>query len=126
VLNAILLFLEYLGVAVALLVIFTVIYAQATPYKEFTLIEHDNNAVAVVLAGAVLGFTIPLVAAIVYTRSLLEMIVWGAITGAVQLLVLLVLRKQARRVEQGHLASAIMVASFSVAVGLLNAASISN
>jgi putative membrane protein len=54
------------------------------------------------------------------------MIVWAAITGAVQLAVLLVLRKQARRVEQGHLASAIMVASFSVAVGLLNAASISS
>lgn len=125
-LNAILQFLEYLGVAVALLVLFTVIYAHATPYKEFTLIEHDNNAVAVVLAGAVLGFTIPLVAAIVYTRSLVEMIVWAAITGVVQLAVLLVLRKQARRVEQGHLASAIMVASFSVAVGLLNAASISS
>jgi putative membrane protein len=53
-------------------------------------------------------------------------IVWGAITGVVQLLVLLLLRKQARRVEEGHMASAIMVASFSVAIGLLNAVSISS
>lgn len=125
-LNAILSFLEYLGVAIALLLVFTVIYARATPYREFALIEHDNSAVALVLAGAVMGFTIPLAAAIYFTRSLVEMIVWGAITGVVQLLVLLLLRKQARRVEEGHMASAIMVASFSVAIGLLNAVSISS
>jgi putative membrane protein len=126
VLNAILSFLDYLGVAIALLLVFTVIYARATPYREFALIEHDNSAVALVLAGAVMGFTIPLAAAIYFTRSLVEMIVWGAITGVVQLLVLLLLRKQARRVEEGHMASAIMVASFSVAIGLLNAVSISS
>ena len=125
-LNAILSFLDYLGVAIALLLVFTVIYARATPYREFALIEHDNSAVALVLAGAVMGFTIPLAAAIYFTRSLVEMIVWGAITGVVQLLVLLLLRKQARRVEEGHMASAIMVASFSVAIGLLNAVSISS
>jgi putative membrane protein len=126
VLNAILSFLDYLGVAIALLLVFTVIYARATPYREFALIEHDNSAVALVLAGAVMGFAIPLAAAIYFTRSLVEMIVWGAITGVVQLLVLLLLRKQARRVEEGHMASAIMVASFSVAIGLLNAVSISS
>jgi len=35
------------------------------------------------------------------------------------------LRVQAKRIEEGHLASALMVASFSIAVGLLNAVSIS-
>jgi uncharacterized membrane protein YjfL (UPF0719 family) len=40
--------------------------------------------------------------------------------------VLVVLRKQARRVEEGHVASAVMVATISLAVGLLNAASISH
>jgi putative membrane protein len=73
VLNAILSFLDYLGVAIALLLVFTVIYARATPYREFALIEHDNSAVALVLAGAVMGFTIPLAAAIYFTRSLVEM-----------------------------------------------------
>jgi putative membrane protein len=66
-----------------------------------------------------------MVAAIYYTHSLLEMIVWAAITCFVQLGVVLALRRQAKRVEQGHVASAIMVASCSVAVGLLNAVSIS-
>jgi putative membrane protein len=124
-LNAIISFIEYLGTSIALLALFVYIYARATPYKEFALIAHDNIAVAVTFAGAVLGFTIPLVAAIYYTRSLMEMVVWAAITCLVQLAVLLALRGQAKRIEEGHVSSAIMAATFSVAIGLLNAVSIS-
>jgi uncharacterized membrane protein YjfL (UPF0719 family) len=40
--------------------------------------------------------------------------------------VLLALRRQARRIEEGHVASAVMVATISFAVGLLNAVSISH
>jgi len=123
--NAIVAFVEYLGTALVLLGLFVYVYARATPYEDFALIAHDNIAVSVTFAGAVLGFTLPMVAAIYYTHSLLEMIVWAAITCFVQLGVVLALRRQAKRVEQGHVASAIMVASCSVAVGLLNAVSIS-
>jgi putative membrane protein len=124
-LNAVGSFVEYLGTSIVLLVIFVYIYARATPYKEFALIAHDNVAVAVTFAGAVLGFTIPMLAAIYYTHSLLEMIVWAAITCLVQLGILLALRSQAKRIEEGHVSSAIMVATLSVAIGLLNAISIS-
>src|ERR1700756_1057879 len=101
-------FLTYLGVSVGLLVIFIFVYAKATPYKEFRLIEHDNAAVAITFAGAVLGFTAPLVASIYYTQSIGEMCIWAGITCLVQLVVLVALRKQARRIEEGHLASAVM------------------
>jgi putative membrane protein len=119
-------FLAYLGVSVALLTGFIFVYAKATPYREFNLIAHDNVAVAITFAGAVLGFTAPLVASIYYTASLVEMCLWACITCLVQLLVLVVLRKQARRIEENHVASAVMVATVSLAVGLLNAASISH
>ena len=118
-------FLSYLALSVVLLALFVVIYARVMPYKEFTLIAHDNNAVAIAFAGTVLGFTFPLVAAIYYTKSLAEMALWALITCIVQLAVFVVLRRQAKRIEEGHVASAIMVATFSVAIGLLNAASIS-
>jgi putative membrane protein len=123
--NAIASFIEYLGTAIVLLALFVYIYARATPYKEFALIAHDNVAVAVTFAGAVLGFTIPMLAAIYFTHSLIEMMVWAAITCVIQLGVLLMLRSQAKRIEEGHVSSAIMVATFSVAIGLLNAVSIS-
>lgn len=119
-------FLSYFGVSVALLGAFIFIYAKATPYKEFTLLEHDNIAVAITFAGAVLGFTAPLVASIYYTQSIGEMCLWAGITCLVQLVVLLALRRQARRIEEGHVASAVMVATISFAVGLLNAVSISH
>lgn len=119
-------FLTYLSVAAVLLAAFIYIYAKATPYKEFALIAHDNIAVAITFAGAVLGFTAPLLASIYYTESIVEMCLWAVITCLVQLIVLIVLRKQARRIEEGHVASAVMVATVSLAVGLLNAASISH
>jgi putative membrane protein len=125
-LAATLAFLSYLGVSVVLLGAFIFIYAKATPYKEFALIAHDNVAAAIAFAGAVLGFTAPLVASIYYTQSLGEMCLWAGITCLVQLVVLLALRRQARRIEEGHVASAVVVASISFAVGLLNAVSISH
>ena len=119
-------FLAYFCVSVVLLSAFIYIYAKATPYRQFTLIEHDNVAVGITFAGAVLGFTAPLVASIYYTQSLKEMCLWAGITCLVQLLVLVALRKQAKRVEEGHVGSAVMIATLSLAVGLLNAASISH
>lgn len=119
-------FLLYLGVSVLLLLAFIAIYAKATRYDDFRLIEHDNTAVAIAFAGAVLGFTVPLVASIYYTESLVEMCLWAGITCLVQLGILVTLRKQARRIEEGHVASAVMVATLSFAIGLLNAASISH
>ena len=124
--NAITAFAEYLGTSIVLLLLFVYIYARATPYKEFALIAHDNIAVAITFAGAVIGFTFPMLAAIFYTHSLIEMIVWAAITCLVQLGVLLALRSQAKRIEEGHVCSAVVVATFSVDIGLLNAVSISN
>jgi putative membrane protein len=124
-LAAILSFLIYLGTSAGLLALFVLIYVWVTPYKDFALIAHDNSAAAIVLAGAVLGFTFPLIAAIYYTQTLIEMVVWAAITCVVQLLVFVILRRQAKRIEEGHVSSAIMVATFSIAIGLLTAASIS-
>jgi len=124
--DALIAFLSYFAASLLLLLAFVFIYVKFTPYRDFELIAHDNSAVSVTLAGAVLGFTFPLVAAIYYTQSLLEMLAWAGITCAVQLAVFLVLRRQARRIEEGHMSSAIMVATFSVAIGLINAASISS
>lgn len=125
-LNSIVAFLSYLSVSTLLLIAFVIIYVRFTPYKEFELIALDNSAVAITLSGAILGFTFPLVASIYYTQSLIEMSVWTLITGIVQLSVFLALRRYAKRIEEGHVASSLVVATFSIAVGLLNAVCISH
>lgn len=119
-------FLVYFATAVALLAAFLAIYVNVTPYREFALIEQGNVAAAITLGGATLGFTFPLVASIYYTQSLVEMAVWAAITCVVQLAVFLAMRRHAKRIEDGSVAPAVFIAALSMAVGLLNAVSISH
>lgn len=123
--QSILAFLTYFATAAVLLGLFIAAYVHFTPYKEFELIFHNNNAAAIALSGAVLGFTFPLVSAIYFTHSLVEMAMWAAITCVAQMLVFLLLRRHAGEIEAGHTAPAIFLASLSIAVGLLNAVSIS-
>jgi len=125
-LNSIIAFLSYLSASILLLTVFVIIYVKFTPYKDFELIALNNSAIAITLSGAILGFTFPLVASIYYTQSIIEMSVWAAITGIVQLGIFLALRRYAKKIEEGHIASSVMVATFSVAIGLLNAVCISH
>ncbi len=123
--HPILSFLLYLFSALCLLAAFVVVYVKSTPYKEFELIRQNNVAAAVCLAGATLGFVLPLASSIYYTHSLVEMLKWGFVTGCIQLLVFWVMRHYAGAIEEGKLAPAIFLASLSIGVGLLNAVSIS-
>lgn len=119
-------FLSYFATAVALLAAFIVIYVRITPYREFQLIGENNQAAAVTLSGAVLGFTFPLLSAIYYTLSLAEMILWAAITCFVQMAVFLAMRKYASKVESGNTAAATLLATLSISVGMINALCISH
>lgn len=119
-------FVSYLATAVVLLGVFCILYEKFTPYREFHLIKENNMAAAITLGGAMLGFTVPLVSSIYYTRSVLEMALWACITGVVQLLVFTVLRRWAPLIEKGQVAPAIFMASTSVCIGLINAVCISH
>ena len=69
-LRPVLSFLGYLLSSGTMLGLFVWIYSRITPYREFELIAENNNAAAIALGGAVIGFTLPLVAAIYFTRSI--------------------------------------------------------
>lgn len=118
-------FLQYFSAAVVLLLAFAALYVKVTPYDDFALIRENNNAAAISLGGAMLGFTFPLMAAIYYTHDLVEMLKWAAITGAVQLVIFAAMRRYSRRIEEGCTAPAILMASAAVAIGLLNGVCIS-
>jgi putative membrane protein len=124
--NALTSFLSYFATAAVLMGVFVWLYELFTPYREFQLIKENNAAAAVALGGAILGFTFPLVASIYYTQSLMEMALWAGITGVVQLLVFTLLRRWAKDIEKGRVAPAILLASASIAAGLLNAVCISH
>lgn len=123
--QAFLAFLQYFVAALILLAAFLAVYVRVTPYNEFELIGQNNAAAAISLAGACIGFALPMAAAIYFTHDLIEMIKWAAITGVAQIAVFTLLRRFAPAIEQGHIAPAIFMCAMSVATGVLNAVCIS-
>ena len=79
-------FLAYFGVAIALLVAFCVVYVQLTPHHEFKPMRANKAAAALAFGGSLLGFCLPLSAAITNSVSLVDCAIWGAIALVVQLL----------------------------------------
>ncbi len=119
-------FISYFATAVSLLACFIVIYIRFTPYRDFELIAKGNIAAAITLSGAVLGFAFPVLASIFYTQSIVEMLLWAAITCIVQLSVFLLISKYAKQIEEGNTSTSIFVAALSITVGLINAVCISH
>ncbi|MCX7164271.1 MAG: DUF350 domain-containing protein [Betaproteobacteria bacterium] len=119
-------FLAYLGAAIVLLVAFVAIYLYVTPYDEIALIRANNSAAAISLSGAVLGFALPIANVIAHSDTLIDLAVWGAIAGIVQLLAWGVARLALPQLQQdiaaGRTAPATLIAALSLTVGLLNAA----
>ena len=107
---------------------FKVLYQIVTPHRERELIAAGNPAAAVVLGGAVLGYAIPLATALTQTENLGEFAAWATLAGVIQIAVFLLVRRLAfrdlsARIERGETAAALYLLSLSLAVGLLNAAS---
>lgn len=122
-------FLAYFVVALALTALYLATYLTATAHREIALVRAGNLAAALALGGSLLGYAIPLSAAIRYAGSLLDCIVWGLVALVVQVAIYWLMRpllpNLSRRIEQGETASAILLGAASLAGGLLNAACMS-
>ena len=107
---------------------FKLLYQLVTPHRERELIAAGNPAAAITLGGAVLGYVIPLATALTQTASLPEFAAWAALAGVIQIVTFLLVRMFAfrdlsARVERGEVAAALYLLTLSLAVGLINAAS---
>ena len=108
-------------------IIFKLIYQWVTPYNERALIRAGNTAASIALAGALIGYVLPLASALSHTVSLPEFAAWGALSGIIQIVTFTATRMIAIpdvkvRIENGETAIGVYLASISIAVGLLNAA----
>ncbi len=119
-------FLAYFAISIAMLAAFITIYVWITPYKEFAMIKAGNNAPAITLAGAVIGFVLPLNALVKAAVNVEDLLIWGGIILIVQVLAFLITNLLFRQLKQniidGQISSAIFLAMISLAVGMLNAA----
>jgi len=122
-------FLVYLAVSLVLLRVFVSIYIRVTPQAEFTLMREGNMAAAFSLSGAVLGFVIPLGAAVRYSVNLVDMAIWGVIALVVQIAAFMVMRLLVPTVcddiTKGNAAQGFFLGSTALGVGILNASCMS-
>jgi len=97
-----------------------------TPYNELRLIRQGNAAAAISLAGAIIGFVLPLARAVTQSVSALDLVAWGGVALIVQIVVFFLVGKLVPRfpeaIKNGQIAAATLLAALAVAVGLLNAA----
>jgi putative membrane protein len=121
-------FIVAFGIACVLLAIFKWAYQVSTPYDEGKLVAAGNVAAAVALGGAIIGFALPLASALNQTANPVEFAAWGVLAGVIQIVASLLVRRLVvrdltARIESGNVATGTYVAATSIAVGLLNAAS---
>ena len=122
-------FLVYLALALVLLAFFIAVYVRVTPYREIALLREGNMAAAFSLSGSLLGFVIPLAAAVEHSVNLVDMTIWGLVAMFIQLLafvaVKLMIPSIVRDIPEGKQAQGLFLGAISLAVGLLNAACMS-
>lgn len=119
------------AVAGSFTLVFKVVYQLVTPYRERQLIREGNVAAALALAGALIGYVLPLASALSQTVSLPEFAAWAAMAGVIQILAFTLVRIVAlpdvkQRIENGEISTAIYLMTISIAVGVLNAASMTS
>ena len=122
-------FLVYLAMSLVFLAIFVAIYVRITPYRELALIRAGNMSASFSLSGSLLGFIVPLCATVRYSVSLVDMAIWALIALVVQLcayvVVKLMIPTLSQDIEAGRTAQGFFLGTFSLGVGLLNAACMS-
>lgn len=119
-------FAIYFGMGLGFMLLYVVLYLYITPHREITLIRGDNLPAAIVLAGALLGFALPLASALRVADGAGMVAAWACIALVAQLaayaLVALLLKHFSKRINRGEMAAAVLAAATHVSVGLVNSA----
>lgn len=120
-------FLMYFSMSLMLISLALTIYKWITPYNELELIRSGNSAAAVSYMGTCLGMVIAMGSVIVHSAGMLDMLVWSAISLAIQLGAWWVINRIMGNLQKGIAQDACMshgtmLGGGSLALGMLQAA----
>ena len=121
-------FMMYFFSALALVAAFGILYEKFTPYREIQLICAGNTAASISFFGAMVGFAMPVACVIAHAVSIQDMLLWSSIACVAQLVTFLIARNLLvkdikAQIESGNNAAATLLATLSICVGIVNAAS---
>ena len=122
-------YLIHLLLAAVLLIAFFIIYTRVTPYNEVLLIRQGNQAAALSLGGAILGFSATIASSLMHTADYQQFFAWAFGAMVVQLLAYVVttrlLRMSKDQIESNNTAFGGLLGAIALAIGAINAACIS-
>ena len=126
--NGLLTTLTHVGVTMAMLVAGAAIYILLTPHREIKLIREGNAAAALSLGGVMTGLAIPLAASLAASTSVIEILLWGVATLALQLLVFrltdMMLKGLPERINEGEVSAAALLVGAKLATAIVIAAGV--
>jgi putative membrane protein len=126
---AILNYLIHLLLAAVLLAVFFVVYTRTTPANEVLLIRQGNQAAALSLGGALIGFSITVGSALMHTANYQEFFAWAFGAMLVQVLAYAVttrvLNMAKDQIEANNSAFGGLLGAISISIGVINGACIS-
>ncbi len=118
-------FLIYLAVSLALLLIGLFLMEITTKVKEFSLMAKGNKAASYVLGGRLLGLAIVLYSALANSISLMDMMIWGAVGIAAQIIVFYLAEwltprfNVSQSIEEDNRAVGLFLLLLSVSIGIV-------
>ena len=126
---AILNYLIHLLLAAGLLAVFFAAYTRVTPYNEVLLIRQGNQAAALSLGGALIGFSITIGSALMHTGDYREFAAWAFGAMVVQILAYAIttraLNMSKDQIEANNTAFGGLLGAISISIGVINGACIS-
>ena len=127
-LNGLLNFALYFGLSLVALLLFKFLYTLFTPYDDWALVKNQNSAAACALSGAVIGYSIALGSAASNSVSLMDFAVWAVVALIAQIIAYFVVRMFmpliSQRIQDNEVPAGIALGAVSIAIGILNAASL--
>jgi putative membrane protein len=119
-------FILYLAVSLALLLIGLFLMEITTKVKEFALMAKGNKAASYVLGGRLLGLAIVLYSALANSISLVDMVIWGAVGIAAQIIVFYLTEwltprrfNVSQSIEENNTAVGLFLLLLSVSIGIV-------
>lgn len=108
-----------------LLAAFWALYTLVTPHDELALIRAGNLSAALMLAGAMIGYALPVGVALARSADLMQLAQWGGVALVVQfgayLAVRLLHRGLHEAILQDRVPVALWAATMSLCAGIVNA-----
>jgi len=113
----------YLLLVTAIYLVGLIVYVKLTPHKEIELIQDGNMAAAISFSGLVVGLALPLAACLINKFGLIDVLIWGTVSVLLQLFLFrltdMVLSGLPKRIEEGEVPAATVLAAFKLAGSII-------